>query len=70
MLHSSELVPAGDGKGAIVSRILSVLGHSLAEAGKEKQSRGLCATLAEGAHPPWGGPACQPALRNYWVGNM
>ena len=50
--------------------ILSAVGHSLAEAGKEKQSRGLCATLAERADSPLDGPACQPALRNYWVGSM
>lgn len=50
--------------------IVSAPSHSLARAGKDKQIRGLCVTVAEGADFPWNGPMCQPPLRNYWVGNM
>lgn len=38
-------IPAGDGEGILS---YSATGHSLAEAGKEKQNRGLFVTLAEG----------------------
>lgn len=53
MEHSSEPVATGDGKAVRAPAVPSTVGHSLAEAGKEKQSRRLCATLAEGADDPW-----------------
>lgn len=53
MERSSELAATGDGKAARAPAVASTVGLPLAETGKEKQSRQLCATLAEGSDASW-----------------